>query len=372
MTVHSESAENLDFYEILESLGSGLLIFDQHNKLVLDNTAARRILGANLVLIRSEGWAALAMLIEANPGNTVRINDLRMQSQQQDTPMRFGLLVGGSFTPCWIATIHGENGNTFTQIVLDKSDWSVLTELMGTFRSEARSAINDTSGHAKFIKNLLTKPPKNMPMEKLGERTEGMIDLITTEMHHLQLLLDLLHRLELVRTGQLAETVEQARRKIDVEDFLEDFIEEINDDVLDPTIDAKQFYERIQTDIDSNLYLSVSKAALHDILRDVLRNAFIYSEPDTPVILRAMSSSQGRHVTFEIVDEGCGVRQKETDRVFTPFQRARQPQVIREHGYGLSLYLAKAEVESMGGRMWFRSEEGVGSTFSFKLPSYSE
>jgi signal transduction histidine kinase len=54
--------------------------------------------------------------------------------------------------------------------------------------------------------------------------------------------------------------------------------------------------------------------------------------------------------------------------VFIPFQRARQPQVIAQFGYGVSLYLAKMEVETMGGRIWFASEEGVGTTFSFKLP----
>ncbi|RPI96291.1 MAG: ATP-binding protein, partial [Chloroflexi bacterium] len=36
-------------------------------------------------------------------------------------------------------------------------------------------------------------------------------------------------------------------------------------------------------------------------------------------------------------------------------------------GYGLSLYLVKMEIEAMGGKIWFTSEERVGSTFSFKL-----
>jgi signal transduction histidine kinase len=67
------------------------------------------------------------------------------------------------------------------------------------------------------------------------------------------------------------------------------------------------------------------------------------------------------------VDQGYGIREKESGRIFAPFLRSRQPQVIAEFGYGLSLYLAKTEIEAMGGRMWFTSEEGVGSTFSFKL-----
>ena len=66
------------------------------------------------------------------------------------------------------------------------------------------------------------------------------------------------------------------------------------------------------------------------------------------------------------------MRAKEFDRVFMPFQRARQPQIISEFGYGLSLYLCKHEVEAMNGRMWFESEEGVGSTFILMLPLWRD
>ncbi|MBE2183048.1 MAG: hypothetical protein IAE89_06455, partial [Anaerolineae bacterium] len=39
---------------------------------------------------------------------------------------------------------------------------------------------------------------------------------------------------------------------------------------------------------------------------------------------------------------------------------------------GLSLYLCKHEVEAMNGRLWFESDEGVGTTFSIKLPLWAD
>lgn len=372
MATSGELAANFDYRAVLDHLGAGLLIFNEHDKLILDNVAARRILGANLVLIRSEGWSAIAMLIDANPGGHATANEMRARSMRQASAVRFSILLAGSYMPCWLATFTDQEGHTFTQVVIDSPDWTALTELMSTFRAEARSAINDTKGQAIFVQKLLQNPPSGISTADLGKKAMGMITLISTQMHRLQLLIDLLHRLEIIRTGQLAAQIEKNRKRISLEDFIEDFIEELNEEpLLDPTINVEEYRSRLKLDIDDDLHVVASKPLLRAILRDLLRNAFMYSEAGTPVTLRISSASQGRHVQFDTIDQGCGVRAKETERVFEPFQRGRQPQVMREHGYGLSLYLVKAEVEAMDGRIWFTSEEGVGSTFSFKLPAHS-
>jgi signal transduction histidine kinase len=98
----------------------------------------------------------------------------------------------------------------------------------------------------------------------------------------------------------------------------------------------------------------------------------MYSEEGTPIKIRASATQGGDKVQLEIIDQGYGIREKEVDRVFKPFQRARQPQIIREFGYGLSLYLAKTNIETMNGKIWFESEEGVGTTFFLLFPAYKD
>ena len=56
-----ETQTSLDFRAVLDGLGQGVLLFDSEEHLVLDNLAARSILGPNLTLVRSEGWPACAM-----------------------------------------------------------------------------------------------------------------------------------------------------------------------------------------------------------------------------------------------------------------------------------------------------------------------
>jgi K+-sensing histidine kinase KdpD len=96
----------------------------------------------------------------------------------------------------------------------------------------------------------------------------------------------------------------------------------------------------------------------------------MYSMKATPV--KIIASALGSMVQIDVIDEGYGVRAKEIDKVFQPFARARQPQIIAEFGHGLSLYLCKQEVEAMNGAMWFTTEEHVGSIFSIKLPRWQE
>jgi signal transduction histidine kinase len=120
------------------------------------------------------------------------------------------------------------------------------------------------------------------------------------------------------------------------------------------------------------MYVHASEQRLTNILHDLLRNAIMYSIKATPIMIIAQASGQNQSVQIDVVDEGYGIRAKEFERVFALFERARQPQIMGEFGYGLSLYLCKQEVEAMNGKIWFESEEGVGTTFSFKLPLWRD
>jgi DNA-binding response OmpR family regulator len=58
--------------------------------------------------------------------------------------------------------------------------------------------------------------------------------------------------------------------------------------------------------------------------------------------------------------------------MFTRFFRAEDALVQASSGTGLGLSIAKSFVELQGGRLWFESELGNGTTFSFSLPLASE
>ncbi len=370
---NSKAAQaNLDYRAVLDAMGQGVLLFDDTDHWVMDNLAARAILGMNLTAVRSEGWKACAMLLDARRTDSPSAEEARAKALDQTEPVRFSALISGTYIPCWAAAIYGAGGTKYTLITLEQPDWKPLTELLGTFRNEARMSISSTRGHAQLITQLATKRPDNITVEGLAKRVTGFAEIMATHMYRLQMLMELLQRLEMIRTGQLVQDIRTGRRKLFVAEFVEDFLEELADNLLVDPSRTDDVRERLILDIPKELTVNAPPYHFANILRDLLRNAVQYSPSEARIILRGSPVQQGRHTQIDVIDEGYGVRAKETERVFAAFQRARQPQIIGEFGYGLSLYCAKAEVEAMGGRIWFESEEGVGSTFSFKLPAWRD
>jgi signal transduction histidine kinase len=364
-------SRGIDHQALLDGLGQGVLIFDSTNRLILDNLAARTLLGNDLKLIRAEGWSAAAMLFNARIAEAARqVDAVRAAALEDNRPVRFHIYRDGEYIPCWMAAIHGNRGEVYTMVTIEQPDWSALSELIGKFLVETREAVETTRGHADLIAYSLRQPRPGETVEGLGRRIGGFTRIIATHMHRSARLMDFLERLEAIRTGKVREQARQRRRKIALGGFFENFLEELEGiDLIDPETEAQDYRARIKLDVPDDLLLAGSAHHLTTILRDIVRNAIMYSLRATPVTIRASSAEKGS-IQINITDEGYGIRNSERERVFQPFQRGRQPQVIGEFGYGVSLFLCKHEIEAMGGRVWFESEEGVGTTFSFKLPAW--
>jgi hypothetical protein len=367
-------SDALNLQDVLDGLGHAVLLFNSEGKLLHNNRAAATLLGTDLRLMRDQGWASAEALFkpyEERKETTTTLNDIRKQANQTGHPVRFQILLHGEYTPCWASAVPGEQGKLFTMLTVDVTDWSALTDLVDIFRKEVQDTVNSTRGHIDIITNSMNMVKPEDPVQNLTKRIGGFNRLIDVEMFRINELIRHMGRMEDLRTGRLRDVVRGGRRKIRIDLWLEDFIEDMeNEDLLDPETEAHDYRARIQTTLEKDLAVAAVPTLVTRIMRDLLRNAIMYSMKATPIQISAKRT--GDYVQIEVVDQGYGVRESERDRVFAAFSRARQPQIISEFGYGLSLYLSKHESEAMSGMLWYESEEKVGSTFSLKLPAWKD
>lgn len=355
---------------LLHHLSQAVLAFDAEGALIYENAAAQDILGADLKLLRNQGWYAAVVLLQGGPLSVESpLEAARVRAEKSGRPVRFTTLRYGEYIPCWVTVVQDSGRAPLTMLTIELPDWSALGELLDRYLQEVRAATDATIGHASLIHNSALKPKPKETTEHLGKRVAGFARLIETHMFRLNELTGMMARLGSIRTNRLRDETQAACQRIVLADFFEDLIEALAEGpFLDPETDDPEFRRRLVFDIPGDLAVAASPGHLTLILRDVLRNAIMYSLKAASVHISA--HAPGSVVQIDVMDEGYGIRESERERVFLPFMRARQPQIIGEFGYGVSLYLCKYEVEAMGGRLWFDSEEGKGSTFSLKLPAW--
>ncbi len=75
------------------------------------------------------------------------------------------------------------------------------------------------------------------------------------------------------------------------------------------------------------------------------------------------------HIIFYVNDTGVGVPENEKDSILNSFTHGENHFVSLHRGTGLGLNIINSLVKHLGGKMWFESKEGKGSTFYFSLPS---
>jgi light-regulated signal transduction histidine kinase (bacteriophytochrome) len=88
--------------------------------------------------------------------------------------------------------------------------------------------------------------------------------------------------------------------------------------------------------------------------------------PEAPrVVVSAVRD--GAEWRFSVADNGIGIESRYADRIFAVFQRLHAR--AEYPGTGIGLALCKKIVEGYGGKIWFESRLGEGTTFSWTLPA---
>lgn len=108
---------------------------------------------------------------------------------------------------------------------------------------------------------------------------------------------------------------------------------------------------------------------LNQLFQNLIGNAIKFRGADLPRVHISAFDLDGEWC-FSVQDNGIGIEAQYAQKVFAIFQRLHTRQEYP--GTGIGLAICNRIVERHGGKMWFESEPGLGSTFHFTLPKEKE
>jgi len=118
--------------------------------------------------------------------------------------------------------------------------------------------------------------------------------------------------------------------------------------------------------VTDNMLTVGDRDRLREVLINLVSNSIKFTEAGGEIEVSFAKTEQT--VIVHVRDSGCGMDDAQLEQLFHPFcQGVNRPG--EEKSSGLGLWICRSIVELHGGRIWAESVPGVGTTFSFALPT---
>ncbi|ULH17293.1 ATP-binding protein (plasmid) [Deinococcus sp. KNUC1210] len=109
---------------------------------------------------------------------------------------------------------------------------------------------------------------------------------------------------------------------------------------------------------------------LRHVFMNLIGNALKFCDPLRPPRVEVRAEPLPGFWRFHVQDNGVGIEAAYHERIFDIFQRLHG--VGEAEGNGIGLAIVKSVIERHGGEITLTSTPGVGTTFSFTLPTLQE
>jgi signal transduction histidine kinase len=157
-------------------------------------------------------------------------------------------------------------------------------------------------------------------------------------------------------------------------------LREVAEEVVRSTMAlAKDKDHQVQIDIPEDLpAVWGDRNRLAQILTNLTSNAIKYTLEGGEIAIRASQSENQwdleglpQVVHLQVVDNGIGIKLEDQTKIFQQYFRTEEGRDTAS-GTGLGLNITRYLVEMQGGKIWFESVYGKGTTFHFTIPVAEE
>ena len=303
--------------------------------------------------------------------------------------------------------IFREDSNTH-----DQKNWDLISGKIDQYRVEQRyfskrgdiiwflisaTLVNDHFGepsHLIWQFTDITRLKDNQNRMKMmlnvvrdqNDRLKNFVDIITHNLRshagNLTTLMDFLKEenpslsssdnFELLNTAvvNLTETVDHLTDVIKIKQVDKSKIEALNlwkyvdNAIYNIAAIALNTEATIDNNVDKGLFVMAIPAYLDSIILNFLTNAIKYRSHDRKPKITLTTSVQGDYVVLNVVDNGLGIDlEKYGEKLFQMYRTFH----CNEDAVGIGLFITKNHIESIGGKVFVKSEVDVGTEFSIYL-----
>ncbi len=218
---------------------------------------------------------------------------------------------------------------------------------------QAKAAFLRTASHE--LRTPLTAIKANIDYmadylkDEMGEEAREIVEAVRKNCNHMRSMVE--DMLTMVRID--SDAMPLKIEKLNLKELIFDAISELK---------GLQQQKRLNIDVPDDIFIECDNARFHDILFNLISNAYKFTPPDGEVGIYAEIKDNFLYLTVE--DNGSGIPEKDLLHIFEPFYQAEHG----KPGSGLGLAIVQAAVKRHGGTISCESEEGKGAKFVIKMP----
>lgn len=123
---------------------------------------------------------------------------------------------------------------------------------------------------------------------------------------------------------------------------------------------------QMSVDLAKSVQVNGDETKLRELFQNLIENSLKYTPMGGSVNVSV--KVEEKFLKFEIKDSGIGIPADQKYHIFSKFFRAANAMKVETSGSGLGLFIAKEVAERHGGKIWFESKMGEGTSFFVELP----
>ncbi|MDD4712265.1 MAG: hybrid sensor histidine kinase/response regulator [Bacteroidales bacterium] len=213
-------------------------------------------------------------------------------------------------------------------------------------------------GSIKMMLNLLIMTTSS---EAIGSEMYEMLSMANKTTEETFTLLDNLLKWTKSNTGRLNVVYQQSEMVSLAKGVIEVFSKI-----------AELKHVTILLDAPESCDINADRDMIKSVLRNLLSNAIKFSKIGGKIFVHINDDvpQENGGVVVSVEDEGCGISEEAQKKLLNIETHFSTFGTNNEEGSGLGLLLCQDFVIKNGGRLWFTSKEGVGTTFNFSIPKH--